>query len=799
MLNPRWYKVLSDIQGNMTRTVLVVLSIAVGVFAVGMIATSREILSKDMSASYAAIDPAHATIIVRDAFDQDLVEVVRHMREVGEAEGRRSVSVRFQAGPDEWRDLQLFAIDDYDDIRINKIWSESGAWPPPEREVLIERGGFQGGLGLDDKKVGHTLLIEPPNLKTRQLRIAGVTHDISRSPPFFSGVAYGYITFDTLEWLGEPRDFNELHIVVAENAFDREHVERVVKKVEDKVEKSGQVVVFTEINKPGESPVHDPTQAMLLLMGVLGFLSLLLSGFLVINTISALLAQHVKHIGIMKSIGASAGQIMGMYFVMVLIFGVCALIIGVPLGALGARANINFIAGLMNYDIVNFYVPPLVIVIQVAVGLLVPFLAALYPVIAGTRVTVREALTDYGLGGGEFGESFIDRLLKQVRSLSRPLLLALRNTFRNRGRLALTLVTLILGGATFIAVFCVRDSLLLTLDEALAYFQYDIEIDFSRPYRIEQIEREALSVPGAVSAESWLFVPSLRIRDDDSESDRLLTIGLPAGTEMLRPTLLEGRWLLPEDENAVVINSEVVKEEPDVKVGDEIVLKTEGLERTWHVVGRVKSVLVGPFLYANYPYLAHVLCEVGKASRMHVVTEQHDGDFQSEMVKRLEERFNRLGLRISSTGTNYDLRNQIESQFDIIVVFLLIMAILLAVVGGLGLMGTMSINVLERTREIGVMRAIGASDRAVLQNVMVEGILIGVISWCIGTLAALPISKLLSDAVGLSFMQEPLVYTFSVSGTLLWLVVVAGIASLASYLPARSASQLTVREVLSYG
>ncbi len=796
MLSTRWRKVLSDLWGNKTRTVLVVLSIAVGVFAVGMISTSQVILSKDMTESYIAINPASATIY-SDPFDDDLVQTVRHMREVGEVEGWRRVSVRFQVGPDEWRDLRLVAIDDYDDIRVHKIWPQSGAWPPPKYEMLIERSAFRGGVGLDDKNIGDTLLIEPPNLKKRQLRIAGLVHDLGREPTFFSGVAYGYITFDTLEWLGEPRNFNRLHIVVAEDALDKEHIEGVAKKVERKIEKSGRQVYYTDIGKPGKHPADDEVQAMLLLLGVLGFLSLLLSGFLVINTISALLAQHVRHIGVMKAVGARSSQIMGMYFGLVLIFGVCALAIGIPLGALGARLFIRYVAGLMNFDLVNFYVPPQVIALQVAVGFIVPLLSALYPVISGTRITVREALSDYGLGG-KFGTSFIDRLLQRLRGLSRPLLLSLRNTFRRRGRLVLTLITLTLGGAIFVAVFSVQASLLLTLDEALNYWQYDVDVSFSRSYRIEQIENEALSVPGVVAAESWYYSSVLRRRDDDSESNTLLAIGLPAATVMLQPTLLEGRWLLPEDENAVVINTEVVKEEPDLEVGDEIVLKIEDKETTWRVVGLVKGVLAGPFLYANYPYLARLVCEVGRAYEVQIVTEQHDADFQSEVARRLEERFKRLGLRVSSVGTISDIRQHAESQFNVIVVFLLVMVVLLAVVGGLGLMGTMSINVLERTREIGVMRAIGASDGAVLQNFMVEGILIGIISWFWGALAAFPISKLLSDAVGMSFMEQPLVYTFSTSGTLLWLAVVIILAALASFLPARSASKLTVREVLAY-
>ena len=84
MLSPRWRKVLRDLWGNKARTVLVVLSIAVGVFAVGMITGTRVVMSREMHASWAAVNPASATLYA-DLFDEDLIWTVRNMPGVGEA------------------------------------------------------------------------------------------------------------------------------------------------------------------------------------------------------------------------------------------------------------------------------------------------------------------------------------------------------------------------------------------------------------------------------------------------------------------------------------------------------------------------------------------------------------------------------------------------------------------------------------------------------------------------------------------------------------------------------------------
>ncbi|MCE1254441.1 MAG: FtsX-like permease family protein, partial [Anaerolineae bacterium] len=133
-----------------------------------------------------------------------------------------------------------------------------------------------------------------------------------------------------------------------------------------------------------------------------------------------------------------------------------------------------------------------------------------------------------------------------------------------------------------------------------------------------------------------------------------------------------------------------------------------------------------------------------------------------------------------------------------IVVLLLSMAMLLALVGGLGLMGTMSINVLERTREIGVLRAIGAPNQGVSQVFIFEGIAIGILSWIFGAILALPMSQGLAQLVGSAMMGTALSYSYSMEGLWLWLVVVIFLSALASFIPARSASSLTVREVLAY-
>jgi putative ABC transport system permease protein len=139
----------------------------------------------------------------------------------------------------------------------------------------------------------------------------------------------------------------------------------------------------------------------------------------------------------------------------------------------------------------------------------------------------------------------------------------------------------------------------------------------------------------------------------------------------------------------------------------------------------------------------------------------------------------------------------IEDSLGIIVVFLVILAGLLVAVGGIGLSGTMSINVLESTREIGVMRAVGASHGSIFRVFVTEGFVIGMLSWGGGVVLSFPMSwalvQLLQGAIGV-----PLTYAFSWQAVGLWLVVVSAISAAASLLPAYRASQVSVRDAIAY-
>jgi putative ABC transport system permease protein len=247
MSSTRWRKVVRDLWANKTRTLLVLLSIAVGVTAIGMVMVSQIIVDRSLPEAYSAVNPASGTILTLNTFEDELVDTIRALPEVGQAEGRRAVFVRFLTADGEWRNLQLIALPDFENVTINRVKPQAGAFPPPERTMIIERASLDASLGLGEVQIGDTLIIEPPDGRQREIQVSGTLHDLSQLPAFINGSGYAYITYDTLAWLGEPRDYNQLVFVVAEERLNQEHIQNVAKLIENRLGRSGVQVLFTLI------------------------------------------------------------------------------------------------------------------------------------------------------------------------------------------------------------------------------------------------------------------------------------------------------------------------------------------------------------------------------------------------------------------------------------------------------------------------------------------------------------------------------------------------------------------------
>lgn len=808
-MKPRWRKVLHDLIDNIGRTLLVVFSIAVGVFSIGVIAGAYQIISNDMSVSYSANNPSNIEFRMTN-FDENVLTSIHNQRGVKDAEGRRVFNMRVRVpGTEKWTTLDMVAFESFEKNAINLLTPIEGAVEPGKRQVLLEKGA----LDHLDVGVGGLLEFQLPDGSTKTMPVAGIVQDTAAGAADFLASPFGYITMDTLQYMGQPKLYNRVYITVADDGDDILHIREVGGVVKDKLEKSGNVILRTRFSLTHEHPLASTVNAILGILLALGILIVFLSSSLIANTLNALLNQHLRHIGVIKLVGGQRKQVFRMYITLIMAFGVIALAIAVPFGGIGAYALAEFIAVKLNFNLLGYRIVPMAFFVQIAVGLFVPLVAGLAPVINGSRITVLRALSGnlaeekVQIKDGEKRLSWFDWMQVKVTHLlalrgihiPRPFVISLRNTFRRKSRLMLTLFTLTMGGAIFISVFNVRVTLHDYINQIGKYFRADVTLDFDQPYRLREIENAVMSVDGVTHVEGWQFLSGELLDDHENVIENITLLSPPADSTLVQPILIEGRWMRPDDVRKMAVSEGLRKAYPGLKAGNYIKMRVDGRDEIWQVIGLFKFVdQEGLLGYTPFEYVSEMNNLANRSFSYRVVTESHERAYQDAKAEELDKYLRDKGfkVRVAQAGSA-SLDTAVES-LDILVVFLLIMAILTAIVGSMGLAGTMGMNVLERTREIGITRAIGADDRAVMRTVIAEGVVIGLISFALAIVLSVPFTYGLSYIVSSAVFQTPIAVVFTYLGYAIWLGLVLALSTVASILPARNAARLTIREVLAY-
>jgi putative ABC transport system permease protein len=795
-----WYKVWHDLWHNKGRTLLAVLSIAAGVFAIGAIFGLVDQLLSGMDSAHRAVAPSHINIIMRDLIDRGTAEDLRRVPGVVDVDPVNLVNVRYRQSEDEaWQSGTLVMRDDYEDQTYDLMRLTGGDWPD-DLQIGVERLTGQ----YFDIAIGDTIIFDLPGTD-RTFTVNGTIRHPFVQPPPFGGQAYFFADGPGLTRFGIPRDrYGQLLIQV--EPYSRDFAEEVAGEVRSRLGQQGYGVAVTIYQEPDAHWGRMFVEGITLVLQVMAVVSLFLSVVLVTNTMTALITQQTDQIGVIKAIGGVSGVVVKIYLAGVLVYGLLALLISLPLGAWVSFAASRWFLNLFNIDYGQFQVAPRALILQVLAATAVPLLAALWPVLKGASISVRQAIATYGLGG-DFGTSWLDRSVERLgeRLLPSPYPLSLGNMFRRKGRLLLTLLVLTTAGVMFLVVMTLISSTNLTLNNDMARRNYDLYLGFTADQRSEQVVDMALAQPGVTQAEVWYSRNATILRQgerlQDSAGLGAQLTGLPVDSTMRRPLITAGRWLEPGDEQVVVISQDTA-DTNRINVGDTIRLDLGQMgEAEWEVIGTYRVIYSGGFvteaIYAPLEAVASATRQVNRATQVYIRT---DGDpaATADTLRDLYEG-EQMQVDLFTTAVKQAEREEIDNQFYPVVSILLSLASLMALVGGIGLMGSLGIGVVERTREIGVMRAIGARSPAIMGLFVMEGVLQGVLSWLMAIPIAFVVSQPLARLLGQTMIEIELDYAFSGTAVLIWLLVIIVISLLASILPARQATRISVRESLAYG
>lgn len=781
-------KVIRDLLQEKRRTFTVLLAMIIGVFAVSMMSTSKSLLDNNLTENFLRTNPASFSLFVKNT-DVSVLNDIRSIDKIEQTSTRQSVWIRMKKDDGTFLPILLYVVDDVQNPLISTYSLDEGAFPIFKNEIIIERTGKK----LEHLYVDQSLELHFPGFLKDNFTITGFTHDAGIAPSWMEGYLYGYISASSIpdEYLAKFP--TEIKYTVADDKFNLQHIEGVAKEIQSQLEEKGIQVINSEIHEPGVHMHQKQMNALMFLILNFGVLALILSCFLIINMISAIMAKEIKQIAIMKSTGASSLQISRIYISTIFIMAAFSILIGTPLGIMAGKAFANFNASMLNFELFNVSIEPMVLLIIILTGICLPVIMSVFPILKSSRVSVQKALNDTGVENVEGQNHFFSVI---ARFFSGSFLLALKNAFRRKTRLALTVISLSIGGAIFITAFNIRQSTNSTIDSVFDKQPQDILFSFSQPNNKSRIDSVLKSFE--IEYELGFRSEGSFVQRNGLTSNAFVITAIDESSELITPVITEGRWV-KKGKNEVVVNQVLLKDNASLKIGDKVSLSIKGKTGEYTLVGVCKEMFTPAGLFmgkSDFAMQNNTLPNSGNLLMVDALTEK-----QKEIAALnvgIEEVLKLNQINIVNSITKAAYKTAVVEHLLIIMAMLLSMTMLVVIVGGMGMATSININVSERIRELGILRAVGILKKDIKAMVMTEAVAMSTLSWVVAIVLSYPLSAFLGNQFFTIFFESSMNVSFSYIGIVVWLVLGILIGVISSIIPANRVIKRQVADALSY-
>ncbi|MEY2518881.1 MAG: putative transport system permease protein [Verrucomicrobiota bacterium] len=731
-MNTQWRKIAGDFRQHCLQIFLIGVILVLGTAGVVAALNARAILAREIAASYQRAN-APDILLWFDKVDPALLDLVRARPGIAEVDAQSTAFLRIAGKSGEWFPMRLTLLPDFAKQKVNLIHRDAGSWPADNGGILIE----QSGITLLDAREGDRLRVRTPAGGEATIPVSGFVHDTAVAPSTQDRMIYGYITPAAASSLGQSVDLDQLLVKLKARGEMSD-----VAEFADDLSAWLKARNAAPLRADALNNIHPHAAlmtAMLRVLEVLAGIAFICSATLAACMISIWMKREVRQVGIMKTLGAQSSQLAWQYLALVAPLVLVATGLALPIGTAIGRWVVGYHETMLNIDISDWSVPSALAFEEIFFALAIPFLAMAVPIVRAARLSVRKAIQDPGIIAPRGPIGLTSRLIKVPGN--RRWTFALRNTFRRPWRLSLTLLALSAGGALLLTAHNNYESLMRVIDAALAARGHDIEVQLQRPAPAAQLEAVARAVPDVAIAEAYRRAGVNLVTDDGGtavrEGRRMQLCGYPAETRLLKLPLQEGRWPAPAETDAVVVNRHVQTASPGLLLGGEITVKFRERRTKVRVVGIVEEIGT-PVIYAAFPAFEN-MTRLGDAATVLRVKTQ--GERQQLVAGALEQALIEARLTPSFVNTKSEFRTSLEEHFAVVSGVMKMIALASALVGAITLIATVSLGVLERAREIGVIRALGARPRSVIAIFLVEG----------GAVAFL--SALLSIAGGIYFAR----------------------------------------------
>jgi putative ABC transport system permease protein len=448
---------------------------------------------------------------------------------------------------------------------------------------------------------------------------------------------------------------------------------------------------------------------------------------------------------------------------------------------------------LFNIDLGPYQLASGIIITSMIVGLGVPFAAAMLPLWTGTRISVRGAMAAYGTGSANGGNSE-HSLGRRLTWVPQTTWLGLRGVFRKRGRAIMTLLALTLSGTAFLAIQTTTYSFNQLLGQIFNVYNFDAQVSLSSPPPYDQVRTRIMAVPNVGRVERLGQQPV------KTRWGQVVFEGFEADTQEYHYQLVSGRWFHGNEPHALVI-SDVAAGRTHLKLGDTLTLSSATNTVTWTIIGEIHDLNA-----ASAGFVGVMVTTVDNLNSFNGLPANLAQNFYIQAVDRSPKAVEQMSSQIDDTLSHAGLapgvttaqqyRNVNLSTLQIIYVLLYAVAAIVALVGILGLFNTLTTSVLERRREIGILRSMGATGRRVASVFWLEGVSLGVIAWFVGLLLGIPAAYGFVAFISAALVPTPFAFDPRTLGVMLIFILV--IATLASFGPVMRAARIRISDTLRY-
>jgi putative ABC transport system permease protein len=701
---------------------------------------------------------------------------------------------------DERRNWALFVgVDDLSHQKVDRIILSSGEMPT-FGEVLADEadamnGVYSGSRGDDFRIIRH-------DMSYGTVHISGKGKNLIAAGETMEGVAVFYANAGTVRNISGFIGFNSLAFTMERT--DESSMDAAIEAIRTYLEAHLPVVAFSdlpEVRPEGYYEGQETLEQFGDFFMIFAVLIMVCSVFLIANTMNTMISEQTREIAQMKAVGATRFDIFRSYLRTSMIIGLIGSVVGALLGILMAYLVLVQFAKPFGFH-PGFYVHIGTVVLSVIVGTTLSVVACIPALIKAVRIDILKALSNKGIESGS-GARIFERPLMSIKGIPRLARMGIRNVNRKMGRSIATVLQISMSVAVIIALTFLGSSIFDAVQGNWKDQEWDLQVFFDRgpedPVNLTYGSELIGTIPGISEIEPFIMT------DGTLNGQSGLIYGMVRDTWSLdySVTLLkngEGRWWTPEEEAMgapVIILGYAMSEFTGTEVGDEIELMTATGAHTFKVIGIDDTNWDNGINFRMPITTLQKTLEVGDAiGGFYIRTASKDHAEIDRIAESIWKALEGRGMN-PSLGTHYVLEEEDRIANEGVLNLLFAIGSVIVFISLLGLASTLTMNILDRTKEIGMLRCIGASSSAIAAVFSTEGVVLAKIGWLLGIPLGMALYAVLLAMVR-DLMKITLLWDFSLIYILISLVITIGGTVIVMLMPVLRAVRFRPGEALRY-